>query len=66
MQIYYFQVCSLTQTTELRLPSGTDCPPSRGNHSGYIFQYLTHVHFCEIMKKYVNANADAPDNAIKR
>ena len=30
-------------------PSGTDCPPSRGNHPGYIFQYITHVHFYKIM-----------------
>ena len=28
MHIYYFQVCSETQTTGLRLPSGTDCPPT--------------------------------------
>ena len=54
----------LTQTTGLRLPSGTDCPPSRGNQPGYIFQYITHAHFFEIKKKYVDANLDAPDNAI--
>ena len=35
--------------TGLRLPSGADCPPSRGNHPGYIYQYITHVHFYKIM-----------------
>ena len=25
-----------------------DCPPSRGNHLGYIFQYITHVHFYKL------------------
>ena len=28
------------------------------------FQYITHVHFYEINEKYVDANLDAPDNAI--
>ena len=50
-------------TNGLRLPSGTDCPPSRGNHPGYIFQYITHVHFYKI-EKYVDANLDASDNVI--
>ena len=26
-----------------------ETPPSRGNHPGYIFQYITHVHFYKIM-----------------
>ena len=26
-------------------PRGQTYPPSRGNHPGYIFQYITHVHF---------------------
>ena len=26
-------------------PQGQNYTPSRGNHSGYIFQYITHVHF---------------------
>ena len=30
----------------------------------YQFQYITHVHFYEIKKKYVDANLDASDNAI--
>ena len=25
------------------------CPPSRGNHPGHIFQYITHVHFYKII-----------------
>ena len=32
---YYFQVCTQTQTTGLRLPADTNCSFSRGNHSGY-------------------------------
>ena len=28
------------------------------------FQYITHVHFYKIKKKYVDANLDASDNAI--
>ena len=30
----------------------------------YIFQYITHVHFYKNNVKYVDANLDAPDNAI--
>ena len=29
-----------------------------------ISQYITHVHFYKIIIKYVDANLDAPDNAI--
>ena len=29
-----------------------------------VFQYITHVHFYKIKKKYVDANLDASDNAI--
>ena len=30
----------------------------------HIFQYITHVHFYKIVKKYIDANLDAPDNVI--
>ena len=34
------------------------------NNSMCQFQYITHVHFYKIIVKYVDANLDAPDNAI--
>ena len=36
------------QLIELRLPSGTDYPPSRGNQPGYIFQYITKLMYTSI------------------
>ena len=30
----------------------------------HLFQYITHVHFYKNNVKYVDANLDAPDNAI--
>ena len=34
------------------------------HYNTHVFQYITHVHFDKIKKKYVDANLDASDNAI--
>ena len=40
MHIYYSQVCRHRQLSYY--PRGQTCPPSKDNHSGYTYKYITH------------------------
>ena len=63
MHIYYFQVCSYTQTTDLRLPSGTELSTKQRQPLRiYISVYDTCTLLLNDKRYNVDIDLDASDN----